>query len=581
MLAHISIRNFVLVDQLSLDFTHGMNVITGETGTGKSILLNALALTLGERGSPSLVRKGSKQADISTIFNISKLPQATEWLDNKELSSGEECILRRTLAQEGASRAFINGTPVTLEAIRELSHLLVSVQGQHAHQTLLQPNSHLKLLDDFGSLSEQTRAYSHSYEELLAVRQELQDCYQKEALDEHTLTLLKHELAELEELALTEKEYQQLEEEHSRLNNVESLLETTQNALQLLNSDVDQPAISSQTGQLLSLLQQSGDKRLEEMAQSLMDADAILHEVQSQLRSYMDGLVADPERFSLLNDRLVALHNLARKHRVEPQALKSLATKRKKDLEERTHIEEKLSLLTQKEKELLKQCVAKAAILTTKRKKVAQTFDEEVMEQLARLQMPCRFATQFTKKKDINMQGDSQVEFMLATSSETALLPLRRIASGGELSRAALGIHLVGAKHSAVPCLVFDEVDSGIGGRIAAKVGRALATLGKDAQLICITHQPQVAVFGDSHYLVTKAEQGSSIKSLTQAERQQEIGRMVGGEKLSDEALSYASALIKEANMKETAMKEAGIKEASMKETNQAIETEKDEKDSS
>lgn len=562
MLAHISIRNFVLVDQLSLDFTNGMNVITGETGTGKSILLNALALTLGERGSPSLVKRGSNQADISTIFNISKLPQAIKWLDKKELSSGEECILRRTLAQEGASRAFINGTPVTLEAIRELSHILVSVQGQHAHQTLLQPNSHLKLLDDFGNLSEQTQAYSHSYEKLLAIRQELQDCYQKESLDGHTLTLLKHELEELENLAPSEEEYQQLEEEHSRLNNVESLLETTQNALQLLNNDNNQSAILSQTGQLLSLLQQSGDKRLEEMAQALMDADAILHDIQSQLHNYIDGLVADPERFSLLNDKLVSLHNLARKHRIEPQALKALATKRKKDLEERTHIEERLSLLTQKEKELLKQCISKAAILTSKRKKVVQSFDEEVMKQLDGLQMPCRFATQFTKRKDINMQGDSQVEFMLATSSETVLLPLRRIASGGELSRTALGIHLVGAKHSAVPCLVFDEVDSGIGGRVAAKVGKALATLGKDAQIICITHQPQVAAFGDSHYLVTKTEQGSSIKKLSEDEKQREIARMVGGEKLSDEALSYASTL---------------IKEASMKEKSQSVETGKDE----
>lgn len=548
MLAHISIRDFVLVDRLALDFTNGMNVISGETGAGKSIMLNALALTLGERGSPSLVRKGCSQADISAIFNLSALPQAAQWLKEKELLQGEECILRRTLAQGGSSRAFINGTPVTLEAIKELSHILISVQGQHAHQTLLQRGSHLRLLDDFGRLSEQVQAYSQSYDKLLATRQELQECYQKESLDEHTLNLLNHELRELESLALSAEEYQQLEEEHSRLNNVESLLETAQNALQLLSGDNDRPAILPQSGQLLSLLQQTQDKKLQQLAQAVMDADAILYDVQSQLRSYMDGLVADPERFNLLNDRLAALHNLARKHRVEPQDLAALAAKRKKDLKERTHIEERLKILAQREKELHNQCIAKAAILTTRRKKAAQSFDKEVMEQLHGLQMPCRFVTEFTKKEDINMQGDSQVEFMLATSDEAELLPLRRIASGGELSRAALGIHLVGAKHSAVPCLVFDEVDSGIGGRVAAKVGKALATLGKSAQIICITHQPQVAVFGRSHYVATKEEQSSNIKRLSEEERQQEIGRMVGGEKLTDEALRYASTLIKEAD---------------------------------
>ena len=551
MLTHISIRDFVLVDQLSLDFAAGMNVITGETGTGKSILVNALGLTLGERGSPSLIRRGCERADISASFDIESVPQAAQWLEERELLQGNECILRRTLAQNGASRAFINSTPVTLDSLKELSHILISIQGQHAHQTLLQRDCHLVLLDDFADLGEEAQAYRHNYEELLRARRELQNCYQSESLDERTLTLLEHELKELEELALSAEDYQQLEEEHGRLNNVDSLMETARNGLRLLDSEGEQPSILSQSGQLVNLLQQTQDKKLQELAQAALDADSILNDVQSQLRQFMDNLVADPQRFNELNERLAAIHNLTRKHRVQPQDLAALKEKRKRDLEERSGMDEKIKTLEKKAKELHSRCLDKAAALTAKRKKAARRFDKAVTEQLHRLQMPCRFTTQLTRRDAINMQGDSQVEFMLAASAETEPLPLRRIASGGELSRAALGIHIISARHSTVPCLVFDEVDSGIGGAVAEKVGRSLSALGKTAQVICITHQPQVAVYGDVHYAVNKEQEGketlSTIKRLSESEKQQEIGRMIGGEKLTDEAMRYASTLMEEA----------------------------------
>lgn len=551
MLVHINIRNFVLVDQLALDFADGLNVFTGETGTGKSILLNALGLTLGDRGSPSLVRGGSERAEISTVFDIAQLPQAQQWLEERELFQSGECILRRTLTRSGASRAFINGTPVTLENIKELSRILISIQGQHVYQTLLQRDSHLRLLDDYGKLSAPVDEYAHRYDEYLTTRRALQECYQKEALDEQSLALLEHELRELETTAISPQEYAQLEEEHSRLNNVESLMESTQQALHLLDNETEQPSLLVQLSHLSNILQNVQDKKLKEMVQAILDTESVLSDVQGQLRSYMENLVADPQRFDELNERLGAVHNLARKHRMEPQQLLDLAKKKREDLEEHSHIEEKLHSLEKKTKELYNHCLVQAATLTAARKKTATRFDKDVTGQLRQLKMPCRFATQFTKQEEIGRRGDSLIEFMLATTAKTGLLPLRRIASGGELSRSALGIHIIAARHSFVPCLVFDEVDSGIGGAVAERVGRSLAQLGKIAQIICITHQPQVAVYGNAHFAVNKLQDStktlSTIKRLSEIEKQQEIGRMIGGEKLTDDALHYASKLMEEA----------------------------------
>ena len=551
MLVHISIRNFVLVDELSLDFAAGMNVFTGETGTGKSILLNALGLTLGDRGSPSLVRGGCERAEISTIFDIGKIPQARQWLKERELFHNKECILRRTLAQNGSSRAFINDTPVTLENIRELSRILISIQGQHVHQTLLQRETHLHLLDDYGKLTETTDDYARAYDELLRIRRELQECYQKEALDEQSLALLEHELRELEAAAMSPQDYAQLEEEHGRLNNVETLMELAQQALHLLDNETERSSLLPQLSTLTSLLQNTQDKKLREMAEILLETESALSEVQTQLRSYLDNLVANPQRFEELNERLIVLHNLARKHRTEPQQLLEKARKKRAELEEHGNIEERLRSLEKKAKERHNRCLALATALTAKRRKAAAQFDKEVTEQLQQLKMPCRFVTQFTKRDDLSRRGDGTVEFMLATTPQSGLLPLRRIASGGELSRSALGIHIIAARNSFIPCLVFDEVDTGIAGAVAERVGKSLARLGKTAQIICITHQPQVAVYGNAHYAVYKRQDSqkslSTVKRLSEDEKQQEIGRMIGGEKLTDDALHYASKLMEEA----------------------------------
>ena len=551
MLVHISIRNFVLVDELSLDFVTGMNVFTGETGTGKSILLNALGLTLGDRGSPSLVRGGAERAEISTVFDITKIPQAQEWLKDKDFSHNEECILRRTLSQNGTSRAFINGTPVTLENIRDLSCILISIQGQHAHQTLLQRESHMKLLDDYGKLTKLADDYARAYDELLVVRRSLQHFYQKESLDEQTLALLEHEVEELEAVALSPQEYAHLEEEHSRLNNVESLMELAQQAIHLLDNETDDPSLLTQLNSLIALLQNTQDKKLGDLVTTLLDTESALSDVQAQLRSYLDSLVADPQRFDELNEKLISLHNLARKHRTEPQLLLEIAKKKRTSLQEHSHIEEKLLSLEKRVKEKHNKCLAQAKVLTAKRKKAAVQFDKEVTEQLRELKMPCRFATQFTKRDDLGRQGDSVIEFLLATTTKSELLPLKKIISGGELSRSALGIHIITAQNSFVPCLVFDEIDSGIGGAVAGRVGRSLAELGKTAQIICITHHPQVAVYGNAHYAVNKIQDSdktfSTIKQLNENEKKQEIGRMIGGEKLTDDALYYASKLMEEA----------------------------------
>ena len=547
MLLHLTINNFVLVDELELDFHRAMNVITGETGAGKSVILNALGLTLGERGSPSLLRAKDKRAEINAVFTICDLPQVAAWLQARDLMRDDECILRRSLSG-GGSRAFINGVPATLEDMKHLAQLLINLQSQHAHQLLMQRSTHRQFIDDFGDLGAQRAEYQRAYKNLFAIRQELERRRQAVGTDERMLSLLKHELAELEQSALAPAEYVKLEEQHNRLNNAESLSETVQQAIQVL--DGEEGNVLRQLRQVQRNLQSANDRSLRELVKSLDQGYALIEAVREQLHAYAESMQADPKLFEQLDAQMSDLHRLARKHRVDPGQLEELKLKKKEELTELDQNEAKITELIAEEKKALEHCRALASDLTAKRKTAAARFDTQVGNRLAELEMECRFATRFTPARDLTEAGDAEVEFMLATATGADMLPLRRIASGGELSRVALAINLIAAQHSAIPCLVFDEVDSGIGGGVAAKVGKMLASLGDRTQVLCITHQAQIAVHADAHYAVAKMQRGksttSSIKILDAMERKAELGRMIGGTRLEEDARSYAGKLIEQ-----------------------------------
>lgn len=545
MLLHLTIHNFVLVDALELDFHRAMNAITGETGAGKSVILSALGLTLGERGSPSLLRDKNQRAEISAVFTIRDLPQVQAWLQTRDLMQDEECILRRSLSSS-SSRAFINGVPVTLEDMKHLAQLLINLQSQHAHQLLMQRKTHLRFIDDFGDLDAERATYQRAYQHLGSIRKELAQRRQAVGTDERMLQLLKHELTELEENALPPTEYDKLEEQHNRLNNAEVLSETVQQAIQIL--DGEDGNVLSHLSQLRRDLQSANDRALRALVKSLEQGHALIETVREQLQTYADSMQMNPDTFAKLDEQMGVLHRLARKHQVEPGQLEELKKKKKNELTELDQNEAKITELIAAEKEALDHCQKLAQGLTAKRKTAAARFDTQVGQRLAELEMECHFTTRFTPARALTEAGDQEVEFMLATTAGADLLPLRRIASGGELSRVALAINLIAAQHSAIPCLVFDEVDSGIGGGVAVKVGKMLASLGYKTQVLCITHQAQIAVHADAHYAVTKMQQGktttSSIKILDAMERKAELGRMIGGTQLEDDARNYAGKLI-------------------------------------
>ena len=549
MLTQLSVGNFVLVDKLELEFHPAMNVITGETGAGKSIILNALGLTLGERGSPSLIRNQKVRAEISAIFETEKLPQVRAWLEKRDLLRDNECILRRSLSGSG-SKSFINGVPATLQDMKEVASLLISLQGQHAHQLLMRRYTHIRFIDDFGGTGKEADAYRAVYEKLLELRRELTTRRQTGQTDERMLSLLRHELAELEEIALSQKDYAELEEQHRLSNNSEILNQSLEDCMQILDSQ-DNSGLTQQLTELQSKLQQANDKFLSELANQLESGRNLLENLRTELQSYAEKANSETLNFADLDAKMSEIHRLARKHRAEPGDLESLKLSKQKELEELDSNEEKIGNLTRMEKETEERCRELAHSLTEKRRLAAARFDKEVAAKLRELDMECRFATQFSRLERLTENGDCVIEFMLATGPESLLLPMRRIASGGELSRIALAVNLVAARNSAIPCLVFDEVDSGISGGVASVVGKMLALLGGNTQVICITHHPQIAVHADAHYAVTKTKKEnlttSSIKILSTMERKTEIGRMIGGERLKNDVLDYAGKLIEQA----------------------------------
>ncbi len=561
MLVHLSIRNFVLVDNVSLEFNEGLSVITGESGAGKSIMINALGLVLGERGSPNLVKEGADKAEISAVFDISKLEVAKNWLRTRDLFAGEECILRRIIAAGSSSRAFINGTPVTLDDIKKIGGLVVCMHGQHAQQNLLDKKNHASFIDDYGKLQESVQKYKQAYSKLLTMRQELAALRELGKSDTRTIDLLKHEMEELEKISLTLTDYKILEEEHSRLSNAGDLTDTLQNCLEIVegkdayDSEVkaSNPGVLDNVARLGVLLSNAKDKKLTSLTEQTNQVELMLKEILNELNNYKGLLEMDPKRLEEVNGVMSELYRLARKHNVMPEQLPELQTKRKEEWDNISQLDSKIAIKEKEWQENYNSCRKLAAELTLRRKEVVKNFNQGITTEMSQLHMSCRFATKFSYKDSIGSSGDSDIEFLLSTTPTGKLLPLKDVASGGELSRAALAISKVVAKHSAVPCLIFDEADSGIGGKIAARVGQSLSELGKDAQIISITHQPQTAVYADNHYAVAKSQQGtttlSRIKILNGDERHTEIARMLSGEKMEQDALDYASKMMDQARL--------------------------------
>ncbi|SEN12729.1 DNA repair protein RecN [Nitrosomonas marina] len=551
MLRLLSISNFVIVDHMELEFSAGFTVLTGETGAGKSIMIDALSLTLGERGDSSLIRQGCERAEISALFDTEALPEFCEWLDQHDLQGDSgSCILRRVLDASGRSRALINGHTVTLQQLRTAGDYLVAVHSQHAHQALMQKSAQRELLDAFAGCCELSQAVKTAFQSWQDIQQERVDCEQRLAESLEKREQFEWQKRELSELNLTANEWETLQTDHSRLSNLAGLLEATQSGIELL-SENDTAAVS-QIGAVKSRLQNllEYDSQLQTVIDLLDSAQIQVQESIYELRHYRQQLDIDPQYLQEVEQRVTVIHGMARKYRVAPEALPALLDDVSAQLESLDG-GGNLTQLAEQEQAALATYRELAGKLSGKRRKAGKTMAKAVTEAMQTIAMVGgKFSVAFEPLEQGNASGLEQVEFQVAAHKGLALKPLARVASGGELSRISLAIQVIASQTGSVPTLVFDEVDVGIGGRVAEIVGQLLKQLGRSRQVMCITHLPQVAAAGDHHLQVTKTEETDSqqiqsrITMLDNDQRVDEIARMLGGVKMTEATRKHAAEML-------------------------------------
>lgn len=552
MLSHLQIRDYVLVDALEVTFHPGMTVLTGETGAGKSILVDALSLVLGDRAESGVVRQGARRAEISAAFDLAAQPEAVRWLQEYGLDDESgQCLLRRVVEAEGRSRAFINGSVVTLAQLRELGEQLVDIHGQHAHHALLKPSVQRDLLDAFAAAGAERSAVAAAWRAWQAARQRLQA-----ARSEADARLLEREgleaaIGETRPLLEDLRQWDELQAEHQRQSHMAGLIEAT--AQWLAGMEDDEAGVLPRLSQLRALLADMTDKDASLAARlTLFDAAlANLEECRHDISRYADRLNLDPERMAELDRRLAEVLRVARKHRLTPAELHARFDEWQARLAT-LQAEQDWEALEAEVRQAEQAYRARAAQLTAKREAGARQLQASVTQAMAELALADgRVAVSLTPTEP-NAHGVEEVAFLVASHASLPLGPLEKVASGGELSRVSLAIQTALSTQENVPTMIFDEVDVGIGGRVAEAVGRRLAQLGSNRQVLVITHLPQVAAWGQHHLRVSKLAAAdrviSQVETLDASERVREIARMLGGRDITDTTLKHAEEMLSLAN---------------------------------
>lgn len=551
MLRHLSIRNFVIVDQIELDFTTGFTVLTGETGAGKSILIDALALALGERGESGQVRQDCERAEICAEFDIQHLTELSVWLQAHELEGDDDiCLLRRTIDASGRSRGFINGHAATLQQLRQVGTQLIAVHGQHAHQSLLQPEAQRHLLDGFADCHALVASVKQAYEEWQQLYRQRVDWAQQQADAAKEREQLEWQVRELTDLNLSADSWQTLQDEHHRLSHVASLLEAAEYSLNTL-SEQDTSALShihSAQKQLQNQLEH--DAQLQTIVDLLDTAQVQLQEAVYELKHYQQNLDLDPQNLQEVEQKITAIHTAARKYHVEPEALSDLLKEAADKLDAANQLVDEQAML-EKEQKAQQKYQQLAEKLSQVRQKAGKQLSQKVTASMQTMAMSGgQFSVALNPLEQGSANGLEQVEFHVAAHKGQALKPINKVASGGELSRISLAIQVITSAVKTVPTLIFDEVDVGIGGRVAEIVGQLLKALGQSYQVMCITHLPQVASCGDQQWQVSKSVDPDSEQTLSQIallskkERVEEIARMLGGVKLTKTTRDHATEML-------------------------------------
>ena len=551
MLLNLTILDLAVVKSLNLDFATGMSVLTGQTGAGKSILLTALGLALGDRADSGYIRPDCQRAEVNLEFDLKDAPHAALWLKEHDLDDEQQCLIRRVVSVDGRSKAYINNRPVTLQTLQTLSSQLVEIHGQHAHLTLLNSDEQRRLLDVFAKtdtllnkVNQCFKQWQYTHKELLALEKAHHEQSQREEL-------LRYQLDELQQLDFANYNYIALSEEHHKLANLEQILTTGQMQLDVLyENDASLHHSFNQSIKELTYLCRYAPE-LTDIVNLLSEAQIQTEEAAIQLRQFLKDQEADPQRMADIEQQLSVIQALSRKHHVKPEELPELLERLENELDNLTHSGERIEELKQQSAALIKQYQELAQQLSKKRQQQAKTLQKRITATIKELGMPQgEFIVEITQTNSDTprLNGIDNVNFLISANVGLPPKPLSKVASGGELSRISLAIQVTTATDKSTPTMIFDEVDSGIGGGVAEIVGQKLRQLSDNRQVLCVTHLPQVAAQAHQHLYVEKTHQtditSSTVRLLTQEQRVQEVARMLGGVTITANTLAHAQEML-------------------------------------
>ncbi|RCW61147.1 MULTISPECIES: DNA repair protein RecN [Halanaerobium] len=558
MLSDLQVKNFALINKVNINFKQGLNILSGETGAGKSIIIGALDLLLGARANSDIIRSGKKAAYISAFFQPEELKIINDILTETGIEQEENGILiAREIRENGRNRTLINGQLATLKIVKKISRYLIDIHGQHEHQLLLDQGSHLMILDAFigDKITHLKAEINNLYQELLDLRNELSEIEIDDAQRARELDIINFQIEEIEAAGLEAGEYEKLKDEYKTLSHGEEIYRVITEIMSSLSGDnYKDQGIMDRLSILKNKFEEVEDynQELKELNKKFTDIYYSLEEFSFDLADFESSFAYDEERISILSDRLDLINTLLRKYGEDVETVISYLQELYQKRDKLENVEEKIVSLTKKEENLIQRLKVKSGKLSETRKKHAKNLEVQLKNELKDLAMEdVRFEVSFTEK-EISAVGTDRIEFLISPNRGEDLKPLSKIASGGELSRIMLSLKTITAALDQVDTLIFDEVDSGVGGKTAAKMAAKLTQISNDRQIICITHLPQLASAANHHFLIKK-EKGENrtftkIHSLDRAERIREIARMIGGTTITDKTLAHAEEMLLLAN---------------------------------
>lgn len=552
MLLQLNIQNFAIVRSLDIDWHSGMTTITGETGAGKSIAIDALGLCLGDRAVTNVVRPNCKKAELAATFDISQNASAQQWLHNNDLDLDDECILRRVISSEGRSKAYINGSQVPLMHLKELGQKLINIHGQHDHQLITKANEQLKILDGYAEHPELIENVQYFQSQWKHLNDELNLLTESKLQREAQQQLLQYQVNELNEFALQEGEFETLEIDYKRHSNAQEILNETLQAVQVLSEDETFNVLSGLGKVSEQLIQLSEiDPELNDISNNLSECLIQLEDANNELKRYYERIELDPNTYNLIEERYSTAVQLAKKHQVAPEKLYEHHQSLVNELTTISSDEIRLTHIMSEIENTVVSYQEAAQKLSASRQKFALELSQAISQSMQELNMPeGEFAIEITQEESdkLSTKGIDKVQFLVSINPGQPLEAMHKVASGGELSRISLAMQVILADRVVTPSLIFDEVDVGISGPTAAMVGKKLQQLGEKTQVICVTHLPQVASKGHQQFFVTKLSDGehteTKVTELSHDGRVQEIARLLAGDSITDNSLANAQELL-------------------------------------